>query len=170
MESKDWLDDEAKFVDQLRTGYRYAEIVAECLREHLLQVEVTPMEVRDHVDERHRFSDEIDLCVGHARRLVDVKSRNLEFTGPRDFPYETALVDTVSSWQKKAHKPCAIVLISQRTKGLAVVRASTRTDWKQVERFDKEREIRDLFFEVPRELLATFDEFAEWLKAHDHPL
>jgi hypothetical protein len=164
---KDWFDDEAKFVSRLGTGHRYAESVAARLRERGLRVEVTPMEVREHVDDRHQFADEIDLRVGNSRRRVDVKSRGLVFTGPHDYPHPTAFVDTVSGWERKAHKPCAIVLISQRTNGLAVIRRSTRSDWTREWAFDHDRQIRDLFFMVAIEKLATFDEFVAWLISHD---
>lgn len=167
MEAKDWFDDEAKFVRELGVGHRWAQVVAKHLQQRRLSVEVTPMELREHVDERHLFADEIDLTVGNARRRVDVKSRDLAFTGPHDYPYPTAFVDTVSGWEKKKHKPCAIVLISQRTNGLAVIRRSTRMAWSQEEHFDRRRKINDMFFMVPREHLASFDEFVDWLRANE---
>ena len=167
MTSKDWFDDEKKFVDRLGTGHRYAQAVAGRLRDRGLAVEVTPMEIREHIDARHEFADEIDLRVGRARRRVDVKSRGLSFTGPNDFPHPTAFVDTVAGWEHKTYKPCAIVLISQRTHGLAVIPASTRKTWKPRRAFDHDREIYDWFFMVARTKLAPFDDFVEWLIGHE---
>jgi hypothetical protein len=123
------------------------------------------MEWRDTIDDRHRFSDEFDLRVGVRRPCrVDVKSRRLEFTGPHDYPWSTALVDTVSGWNAKAIKPAAIVLVSQQTRALAVIRGSTEPDWIVRRRFDNVRRIEDDFYEVQRELLASFDDLVEWLR------
>ncbi len=71
--------------------------------------------------------------------------------------------------EAKRHKPCAIVLISQLTGGLAVVPTSTGP-WSKCKRYDRDRNISDWFFEVPRSKLATFDDFVEWLHAHDAPV
>ena len=87
------------------------------------------------------------------------------FSGPHDFPYETALVDTAAGWAQKAKKPVAIVLVSQSSDGLAVVRVSGASTWTQTRRFDHKRKIYDTFLEVRRSELASFDEFVTWLKA-----
>jgi hypothetical protein len=167
MGNVDWFEDDVKFFQQLRTGHRYAERVAERLRARGLSAEVTPMEIRADIHARHLFADETDLRVGNARRRVDVKSRSLVFTGPHDYPCSTAFVDTVSSWEQKTHKPCAVVLISQPTNGLAVVPRSSRARWTREKRRDRYREILDWFYMVPTRDLATFDAFVAWLKAHD---
>ena len=113
---RDWFDNDELFAELLRTGHQWAERVARELRTHGLHVSVTPMAWRESIECRGEFSDEIDLTVGLRRRkTIDVKSRNLAFTSPEDYPYETALVDTVSGWQAKPRKPAAIVLVSQIT-------------------------------------------------------
>src|SRR4051812_43591168 len=112
----DWFENEELFLRQLAIGHQQARYAAGVLRERGIPVQVTPMEVRDTVDDRHRFSDEYDLLVGEGRTaIVDVKSRDLSFTAPDDYPYATAFVDTVAGWDAKTHKPVAILLVSQVT-------------------------------------------------------
>lgn len=164
----DWFDDEALFVSQLRTGHAFAEYVAAQIRRHGLVVRVTPMEIRKDIADRHRFADEHDLTVGRDREVrVDVKSRNLRFSGVADYPYPTALVDTLSGWTAKLAKPSAIVLVSQVTGAMLVVPRSTEPRWIIHRRTDRVRRIDDEFFEVPTSLLRPFDEFVHWLKDID---
>jgi hypothetical protein len=165
MRKMDWFADDDKFVSRLKTGHQYAEYAAERLTQRGLHVEITPLEIREDIEARHRFADEFDLRVGEGLHIVDVKSRTLKFSGPGDYPYATAFVDTVSSWERKTHKPCAIVLVSQPTGGLAVIRASTRPQWTRSWRYDHDRRIWDWFFEVSCDELATFDQFVDWLHA-----
>jgi hypothetical protein len=89
----DWFEKDELFREQLERGHGYATFVADYLRAAGLTVTVTPMAWRPTVEARHEFADEYDLVVGRTRRkIVDVKSRNLDFTGPADYPYGTAFV------------------------------------------------------------------------------
>jgi hypothetical protein len=164
----DWFSNDELFRRELEEGHIHAADVAARLRASGLPVAVTPLEWRQSIEDRHTFSDEIDLTVGtrHPSR-VDVKSRRLIFDGPGDYPYPTALVDTVAGWEAKARKPVAIVLASQHTGGLAVIRVSTRQEWTTRRRFDDVRRIEDDFYEVDRHLLASFDEFVAWLRRRE---
>jgi hypothetical protein len=163
-----WFDNDELFRRELAEGHAYANYVADRMRQQGLRVEVTPMQWRDTIADRKRFSDEFDLMVGVRRPCrVDVKSRRLSFSGPDDYPWPTALVDTVSGFDAKANKPAAIVLVSQETAALAVIRGSTESDWMVRRRFDKVRRIEDEFYEVRRELLASFDDLLEWLKRRE---
>jgi hypothetical protein len=86
----DWFKNDRLFFSQLATGHAFAEYAASELRRRGITVAVTPMEVRDDVADRHRFADEYDLLVGGGQSaIVDVKSRDLDFTSPTDYPYAT---------------------------------------------------------------------------------
>jgi hypothetical protein len=164
----DWFDNDALFFEELREGHRAAELVADALRERDLHVVVTPLEVRDRVEDRHDFADEHDLLVGARRPCrIDVKSRNLKFAGPNDYPYATAFVDTVAGWRQKTHKPVAIVLVSKLTGGMAVIPRSSEEDWRSQPRFDRRRQIEDDFFLVDKRELTAFDALVEWLHGRE---
>jgi hypothetical protein len=166
----DWFDNDELFRRELEEGHGFAVHVAERFREKGIAAHVTPMEWRASIDDRTRFADEFDLKVGErAPCRIDVKSRRLDFTGPHDYPWSTALVDTVYGWKAKDKKPAAIVLVSQATSGLAVIRVSSCGEWVVRRRFDNVRRIYDDFFEVRRELLASFDELVAWLRLREEP-
>ena len=160
----DWFENDTLFLAELEEGHRYAEIVGARLRDEGLTVNVTPMDVRANVDDRHRFADEIDLFIGAAAVPIDVKSRALTFTGAEDYPYDTAFVDTVKGWDRKPVKPRAIVLVSQTTLGMTVISAKTQPQWTQGISRDRKRGIADMFYFVSRELLRTFDELVTFLR------
>lgn len=122
---------------------------------------------RRSIDRRGDFADEIDLTVGRERRrTLDVKSRNIAFTSPADYPYETALVDTVSGWQAKPRKPAAIVLVSQITSAMLVIPTSTEPGWTTRRRHDRVRGMDDRFLEIPRGMLVQLSPLVDWLKTH----
>ena len=161
----DWFENDDLFREQLRAGHEYATFVADHLRAAGLTIAVTPMEWRATVEARHEFADEFDLVVGHTRRkIVDVKSRKIDFTGPGDYPYPTAFVDTVSGWEAKVHRPAAIVLVSQQTNAMAVIPVSTKEQWTRKRRHDNVRNIDDEFFFVRRDLLRPIDDLVDWLR------
>jgi hypothetical protein len=169
MRGPDWSEDDELFLRELRTGHEYAVLVADRLRAAGLHVDVTPMEVRADIDDRVRFVDEHDLTVGTRQPCrIDVKSRTLRFTGPADYPYQTAFVDTVAGWEAKQHKPMAIVLVSQPTEELAVISVrGAPAHWTRERRYDNTRRIHDWFYMVSRERLRTLDELVAWLLARD---
>jgi hypothetical protein len=163
----DWFSNDDLFRELLTLGFGYAVDVAQEFEAAGLAVRVTPMMWRETIDDRHEFADECDLVVGTAKRLVvDVKSRNLRFTGPGDYPYPTAIVDTVSGWEAKTRKPSAVVLVAQSTGGKAVIGRSTAGYWTKERLRDHVRGISDSFYMVGREHLRPFDEFVAFLRAH----
>lgn len=86
--TKDWFANDELFRRLLEEGHRQAEFVAQRLRERSILVRVTPLEWRLGVEQRRDFVDEYDLTVGTARPCrIDVKSRNLEFSSPADYPF-----------------------------------------------------------------------------------
>jgi hypothetical protein len=163
----DWFDNDQLFFAQATIGHQFAERVAERLRRSGCEATANPLQFRDKVSERWRFRTEQDVLVAAPRKaVVEVKSRDLSFTGPEDYPYATAIVDTVGGWEVKEPPPNAVVLVSQRTGGMAVVRTSTSSTWTTVRRRDHIRQIDDLFYEVERKSLTTFDEFVAWLRGN----
>jgi len=166
----DWFSDTKLFVSQLREGHEFAELVADRMRGHGIAVRVTPMEIRADIEDRHRFADEHDLTVGRHRKIrIDVKSRNLAFTSRANYPYPTALVDTLPGWRAKTFKPAAIVLVSQITRAMVVVPRSTEARWTVRRRTDHVRSIDDRFLEVPRGLLRSFEDLVHWIEEVDLP-
>lgn len=162
----DWFKNDALFEDELRRGHSWAQRLAEALTAQGLTVDLTPLVLRERIEDRQDFANEGDLVVRTARGrlLIESKSRDLAFTSVEDYPYSTALVDTVSGWDQKQDKPWAVVLTSQITEARLVIPVSSKPEWRQVERFDNVRQIRDKFYEVERCRLRPFEELVDRLK------
>lgn len=163
----DWFSNDELFLRELAVGHRHAELVAAALRQEGLAVTVTPMEIREDVCDRERFSDEFDLLVGQrAPCVIDVKSRDLAF-GASGYPYPSAFVDTVSGWNAKVTKPMAIVLISQQTREMQVVSVRRQAAWWIESRFDRRRQIDESFYMERADQLRPFAELVAWLRARE---
>ena len=156
-----WAVNDELFFRQLEIGHKAAGIVAARLRQVGAQAEVCPMVKRGPLEDSSRFRNECDLIVNGS--AVDVKSSSKRFSGRDDFPFRTAMVDTVSGWNAKRHKPVAVILFSQPLGGMCVVPVSTQPFWERHVRFDRVRQIEEEFYEIPVKMLATVDQFIAWL-------
>ncbi len=162
-----WITNDELFKRELATGHVWAAKLADALRTEGLTVELTPMNIRDNVEQRGDFANEGDLVVhtGQGPILLESKSRGLRFTTIENYPYKTALVDTVSGWNQKTDKPKAIVLTSQLTEARLVISVSrTERFWVRKYHHDKKRDIWDCFYEVPKARLVPFQDLIGWLK------
>jgi hypothetical protein len=149
-----------RFLERLKTGHRFAEQVADRFRDYGLPVETTAFTPQPAGDPS-RFHDEHDLEV--AGKIVEVKSRSVDFTGAHDFPYPTAFVYRTGGWENKRRKPAAIVLVSQNRGGFAVVRVSDFPHWQRRQVFDREMRFQYEAFEIEARRLVQFEELVRWL-------
>lgn len=164
MSVETWLENHELFARELQTGHRWAIYAAEVLCEHGVNAQALPLTFRpsNSVEDRSKYYNEFDLLVEGYR--VDVKSRRLSFTSPGDYPYDTAIVDTVQGWKRKTDKPVAVLLVSQLAKGIVVVPPSQQHRWTKVTRFDSVRKCEFENYEAPRDDLKTLEEFIEWIR------
>lgn len=165
-----WHEDHAKFATQLEVGKRWESHAAQRLRECGLSVIETPIyrddagQIRSPMlfqeagGDRQRFvAREFDLRVeGH---VVSVKSRTFAFTTPADFPYPTAIINTVAGWRNKADRPCAVLIVSQRTGSILATSSTHARRWVRRTIFDHGRGIEVENIEVPRDLLRPLAAF-----------
>ena len=169
----DWFANDRLFRQELEAGHRWAGLVAARLVEAGLDVHLTPMEWRETVEDRHRFADERDIEVRleEATFTIEAKSRRLAFgDDPVSYPYNTALVDTVTGWDQKVVKPKAVVLVSQQTSSMLVVPVrSTRGQWTVKRTRDRIRGIEDRWYECRSSALLPFGDLVRWLQERqDH--
>ncbi len=161
----DWFENDALFRKELVEGHKWAAMVADRLNDAGIPAELTPMAWRQSIDDRYEFADEVDIVVEtRAGTLaIESKSRNLHFTeDPSSFPYSTALVDTVYSWDRKITKRFAVVIVSQQTEQMLVVPPnSSRAEWTVKEGYDRVRNIPDRWYEVPTRFLVPFQQLVD---------
>lgn len=155
------LASDADFLDALERSHPYVQRVAAVIRAAGLPVTVPPTRVRPSRDVRREYADGCDLLV--VRWRLEVKSRNLDFTGPGDYPFPTAFVNAAGTWDRQP-KPAAVILVSRITLGLAVVPPSTIEQWKRRPLHHGPHDIDYDVIEAPRECLRPIAELLAWLK------
>lgn len=140
-----WSENDELFKKELEQGYKWQLRVAEYMRKCGLSAEIPELTFRENIKEASKYSDLEDIiCNG---KVIEVKSRKLRFTSPKDFPFDTMLVDTVSGWESKERKPDAYVCVSTITGAMIALSAATHPRWKKVKRYDATRQITDWFYE-----------------------
>mgnify|MGYP000464517993 CR=1 FL=1 len=91
--------------------------------------------------------------------LLEVKTRPFHFRDPWGYPFPTALVETVETWNAKPVEPRAVLLVSRPAKTALVVSSATRREWTIQRAADRARDIVADCYHCPRSRLATL----EWL-------
>ena len=103
MEQKEWRENDELFISELRKGYRWQQYVAKQLEANGLQCDVPQLRIREKLADAPSFLNDKDIvCNG---KVLEVKSRRLNFRGPDTFPFETILIDTLEGWKAKKEKP-----------------------------------------------------------------
>lgn len=159
----DWYKNDELFRKEVSKGHAYERYVADYLSDEGLDASITEQTVRDHVRDASQYEKELDIIV--EGRPCEVKSRDLWFTGPHNFPYDTIFVDTVSGWNAKDPEPVAVLCVSQKSKAIIVLPiSSTREQWTSTKRWDHVRKINDLFYEAPADFWAPVGAFVRRMK------
>lgn len=109
-----WIEDLDYFRDQCLLGKEFERFVAAKLSKHDIQVSVEDDGIRDSIGQIARYTKTSgDLKI--KGWPFEVKSRNVRFTTPDDFPYWPMFVDTVKSFDQKSIKPKGYIFVSQPT-------------------------------------------------------
>ena len=158
-----WADDEQGFLAELARGRRAEYRVAIALLEAGHAVRVGQVETRDNGEPiwrtwEHgaRFADQADLVV-NERHTLEVKSRALTFTGPDDFPFDTALIGSARRWKARTVMPMGVVIVSDATDARIFVPSTTAHMWQVRDQRDSTRDYEDKSVHVPRACLRTWD-------------
>ena len=150
---------------RLREGVKYVKIVADLLRIGGFTVETPEQKIRQI---RVKYtSDQGDIHImaeGKIRFTLEVKSRDLEFTGIEDYPYKSVFIDNVNQWNYKKHKVAAVIIISQITGKMFVIPLSSRKHWREEEITDREKHDRVQKYMVHKMHCITFEQLVEKLK------
>lgn len=161
-----WQENDELFKKFLEEGHFFAGLVADQLRAKGISCIQPRLPFRKDISENRFYAEnDQDLLVTTKRRVVEVKSRNLEFTKPEDYPFSTAFTVAVDRWKMKKVKPVAVVLISQITCAAVVVPTSSKSSWTTSRHRDRVRNAESFQYAAPKEKIKPFDEFCDWLKA-----
>ena len=158
-------------LEAFKRRYEEGRLREAMIHEKLIEVglpsvlsEYTPPEVGANVVDFTKHAK--DIVVG-GEIIIEVKSRGgtcANFTGPEDFPWDTAMVDTVYGWRMKAEKPHYYVFVAQGTGGIAVVDGSTHEEWLEGIFYDRVERKRNRTYVVNKNLLKSWDWLVEELR------
>lgn len=165
------LESDSVFIQELRKGHSWQLWVAVLFLKEGFIVEVPKLEIRPGRAKINDYTDngDISIHVNGRRNRFECKSRNLDFNSSEDYPYETALVDRVNTWKRKADKkPLAVILVSQITGNCVVVPVSTEQKWKIETKRDDIRGYEREYFLVEKNDLKNWDDFISWLRLKNH--
>ena len=148
-------------------GHSYNQKVASVLNQlgvSCYTPELTYATSFDEIDTLTETEKDIIFTEINGHLEVKTTSRPLE-EDPMSFQFPYFMVDTVNSYNKKAQKPLAYVVVSQVTQNMAVIPVSTQPKWNTEYKFDYSRKIHDDFWVCPKELVRTFPELVDYLKS-----
>lgn len=117
---KRWLSDEAEFEQRLRTGRLWELVAAQHLQNLGFDVELSPQ----GKDGSKLHKNTGDMCINHSSgtHWVEVKSRNIAFTSPEDYPFKDAIVCRADAVYQT--KPAFFMLVSRATTEAVVIDAN----------------------------------------------
>ena len=162
------------FKENLEASEEYRQMVARYLMERGVRIEVPPMEYRKDMNDRGRFKNEKDIIAwpgvaDHEMCVVEVKSRDQEFTDAQDFSRrlkrkygQTGIfVDTTHGWSQKDPKPKLIVMVSMKTKAMIALPGKTQEHWYTGNHHDNSKGFNDNFYKCEPEHFISMEEAVE---------
>lgn len=149
---KSWIEDEDFFREQLTMGKSMESLVAQKLTDAgIPDVHHEDMGFRKDLSEIKFYSEEThDLWI--KKWPFEVKSREVEFTEPDDWPMNLwpMMVDTVQSFSEKKIKPVGYIFISQITFKMMAVSLKSFRHWTTILRYDHKRGIKQEYYAVKK--------------------
>lgn len=163
----DWREDDAKFSRFLREGWEWEDRVIERLRGEGFSVRVPARSIRNTFSDRIAYQNQTDCFIETANGdlKIEIKGRNLAYTGPADIPFPTLIVEELESWNHADPKPTAILLISKKTSEIVAAMGEDCDMWQKEKRYDNLRACPRWFLLAKRETLLTYEELVGELRS-----
>jgi hypothetical protein len=159
------------YVKAFTEGHSYNKIVAKHLADSGIPCTVPELQIAKNNEERRFMTlTEKDIVLDLVPYVLEVKNVSIEFGwDPKDFPFPTTIVDTVSSYEDKEEKPVAYILRSKKTGAMLTVGMSSKNRWRQKTLYDKKQQLTDNFYIVDKKDLRTMQELIDYLlKLQEH--
>ena len=181
-----WFQNDDLFFKECREGQKWQEYVGAYLKECGINIDVSELSFRENpnVSEysdnesgrwamarkkmdaaRKDYVNSKDIIV-LPNRVVEVKSRNLKFTNPEDFPFATVIIDTVLGYEQKDPKPRLYVSVSKVTGQIIATNGWASKKWLKKKRFDRKREIWETNYECPIQYWKHIDYYIPLMKEY----
>lgn len=147
------MSEEARFRSAVEKSWEAAWAVARYLHAKGERfVQVAPLSIRPTFKERSAYGDDADVLVRMSNNErwshIEVKWRNLSFTGAKDYPYPTIFIDR-SSKVDKANAD-AYYIVSQDLRYAALITKASRARWLNPKiYFDRVKKYHFTAYECP---------------------
>ena len=162
-----WFANTKLFQQELIKGVLWQLYVAERFRQLGCDVDHMDLNIKaGPVTEREKFINSKDLIVNG--NVIEVKSRNQEFSCADDFPFDTLFIDTKDGFDRKVDKPTLYVCVSQKTGGMCALNVhDTKKHWQVEKTWDTVRKIRLTAYACRKEMWLSMEEAAAYLNTID---
>ena len=179
-----WFENDELFFEECKKGQAWQEYVGKYLESQGVKTEVAELSFRDNPNVKDYSNDEAGRWamarqkMNNARKeyvnskdivipnvgYIEVKSRNIKFTNPSDFPYSTVIIDTVAGYNQKKPKPILYVSVSQKTGAMIATEGNVADRWSKQKRFDRVRKISEVNYECEIGHWKPLDSYLEILQ------
>jgi hypothetical protein len=185
-----WFENDDLFFRECREGQRWQEYVGRYLNTKGVKVHVEELSFRGNPNVS-RYSDDEASRWSLARKkmkiarkeyvntkdilvlpsaVLEVKSRNLRFTSPKDFPFDTVFIDTVSGYEQKKPKPRLYISVSRKTGCIIATSGVNSGKWSKRKIYDKVRNIWEINYECAIENWLHIDDYIPAMKRYQEVL
>ena len=161
MTNTTWSENDELFIKELKEGHEWQSYPALFFKLHGLKVEMPKLTIRENISEADKWKDSFDFIIEDLP--FEHKSRNIEFTCPQDYPYDTVFIDTVKGWDQKAIKP-SYIFTSKTTGCMLWLPAMYSEKFTKVTKFDRVRNINEEFYVIDPKYLQHISTLLKKLK------
>lgn len=114
------------FKEQLASSYQTVYSVAHWLTGKGYAVTLPPHSMAERPEDWEQHADSGDL---HLHLRLEVKRRQIAFTGQEDFPFPDIMVSAKDAYDRADPKPFTYYMVNKAGTHMAVVRESTKPHW-----------------------------------------
>lgn len=115
---------------RVKEGLQWEDWLADLLRDEGFDNIITgSREIGETFTDRQQYFGEPDIVINDWLH-IEVKARDLRFTTPETFPFNTIWIEDPTGWDRKEPKPLYIAVISKPTK--IVLGLRVRGDWRNI--------------------------------------
>ena len=173
----DWFQNHKLFHEEYCKGFKWQQYVADYFKSCGLESivpnnrlgDVDPLDYSseefkkyrdEHGYDKDAYLDEPDLIV--EGEILEIKSRNLDFSCPSDYPYDTIMVESVSGWEGKIRKPSFYICVSQKTGRMIFTEGHDSLRWDRASFFDRVRRIKVYNYVSPLDMWGNIEDLVEY--------
>jgi hypothetical protein len=124
-------DQHARFLERVKASAHAVFVIGRLQHLNGWTVEIPGVRLAPTAKDAPMFVDKGDLFLVKRTRL-DVKHRDIDFTGREDFPYPTMFVSNVAAVDR-AHDVEAYITVSRDFSCRAIITKETRPHWIKVD-------------------------------------